>query len=765
VKEDDVAVTLGAARSLRRLALVLGAAIAVAAAAPLTPAAAAPGDIGYEDQSYAGAGSAPTGEKPESKLWWNDGVWWASMWDTGSSDFHIFRLDAATQTWQDTGVPLDTRSGTKADTLWDGTHLYVASHKFSGTGASGADSLLYRFSYDANTDTYSLDPGFPAVINTWKTDTLVIAKDSTGKLWATWTAPDASCSCKRVYVNRTLGSDASWGTPFALPVTGADTLSSDDISAVVSFGGTKIGVMWSNQNVSAMYFAVHVDGDPDTTWQASRTAVQGPRTADDHINLKALQAADGRVFAAVKTSMKTGSAPLIMLLVRDPSSGDWSSAVFGRVADSHTRPIVMLDEEHRVIHMFATCPQPPNTSGQSGGDICEKTSPLDSIGFPTGIGTAVIRDADSADMNNATSTKQNVDSTTGLVVLASNDTTDRYWHAYESLGGGGGGGDTTAPNVISTSPTDGATGVAVAANVTATFSEDVTGVNGTTFTLTQGSTSVPATVTYQSSTRTATLDPAADLSPATTYTATLTSGIADGAGNPLAGAPVTWSFTTGSQPPPSGAISLAGAPVSASTASATSVTLPSWSPGPNDLILVAISQRDESKAVQVSGNGLTWTELANVDNTQGQGGVSLWWAQGAAPSPGSITVTIAGNTKPVVVVAQRFAGVATSGGVEALATNPGPGTDNANMLQSVTTLTPGAWAIGAGWHRGQTFAVPSGESPVLVNQTAGASGDTTRASMWYEGPVATPAPTQVGAAGDLSGAGDWAMVAVSLRPA
>ena len=29
-----------------------------------------------------------------------------------------------------------------------------------------------------------------------------------------------------------------------------------------------------------------------------------------------------------------------MLLARDPATGDWSSDVFGRVTDGHTRPIV-----------------------------------------------------------------------------------------------------------------------------------------------------------------------------------------------------------------------------------------------------------------------------------------------------------------------------------------------------------------------------------------------------------------------------------------
>ena len=59
------------------------------------------------------------------------------MW-SGNGDFHIFRLDSGTQTWSDTGVALDDRAGTRADT--SGTHtgkLYVASHKFAESSASG----------------------------------------------------------------------------------------------------------------------------------------------------------------------------------------------------------------------------------------------------------------------------------------------------------------------------------------------------------------------------------------------------------------------------------------------------------------------------------------------------------------------------------------------------------------------------------------------------------------------------------------------------
>ena len=59
-------------------------------------------------------------------------------------------------------------------------------------------------------------------------------------------------------------------------------------------------------------------------------------------------------------------------------------------------------------------------------------------------------------------------------------------------------------------PAVNATAVAVGDNVTATFSEAVTGVSGTSFTLKAGSTSVGANVTYDGAARNATLDPTAE---------------------------------------------------------------------------------------------------------------------------------------------------------------------------------------------------------------------------------------------------------------
>jgi PKD repeat protein len=96
--------------------------------------------------------------------------------------------------------------------------------------------------------------------------------------------------------------------------------------------------------------------------------------------------------------------------------------------------MLVIDEEQRAVHVFATGPQAPNYScSTSGGAIYEKTSPLDAISFADGYGTVVIQDADSPVSHNASSTKQNVNAATGIVVLAVNTATSRYWHHYDPL--------------------------------------------------------------------------------------------------------------------------------------------------------------------------------------------------------------------------------------------------------------------------------------------------------------------------------------------
>jgi hypothetical protein len=382
-----------------------------------------PQEAGYADFSHAGVG-LPSSDKPQSKLWYNDGRWWGSLYNKNTSSYRIYWLDLTTQDWKDTLTDLDTRAQTQADILWDNTakKLYLVS------GGAGADGWFMRYSYNPATKLYSRDFN-PIVVRSGGGETIVLDKDSTGKLWITFTQSN------RVYVNRSTTSDTTWGSPFVIP--GAATLNSDDISSIVAYkdqNGSSIGVLWSNHNTpSSMLFSYHKDGDPDTTWRPIETIYTATCAADDHINLKSLQAdASGTIFAAVKTSFGDGSncgsksSPLIRLVVRKPNN-TWTVATFGTVNDDHTRPALLLDTTNRKVYMFATSPT-------ACGVIYMKSTNMDNPSFATGKGTPFIKSSTYDCVNNATTTKQTVDASTGLVILASDETKLWYLHNYLDLG-------------------------------------------------------------------------------------------------------------------------------------------------------------------------------------------------------------------------------------------------------------------------------------------------------------------------------------------
>jgi len=106
--------------------------------------------------------------------------------------------------------------------------------------------------------------------------------------------------------------------------------------------------------------------------------------------------------------------------------------------------------------------------------------------------------------------------------------------------------DYVAPTVSSTNPGNGATGVAV---ITASFSEPMSAstITAATFTLYgPGPTPVAGTVSYDASTQIARFTPTSPLGIGAVFTATVTTGAKDVAGNALASNYV-WSFTTFAQ--------------------------------------------------------------------------------------------------------------------------------------------------------------------------------------------------------------------------
>lgn len=459
-------------------------------------------ELGYRDHNYSTSVTAPTGDKPQSKLWHADGSWWGVLWSTSVKKFTIHKFNLATEAtdaWTSTGVAVDTRRKSQSDVLWDAGQrkLYVMTHlKDIDTTTADRGIKVLRFGYASGT--YSLEMT-KTVVN-GAVESAVLDKDSTGRLWVTYAAP-ADKGTRSVKVLHSTTNDATWTEPFTLPVdSSATTTDDDDISTVVAYGdadGRKIGVLWSNARTSKLYFASHVDGAPADQWTLT-TLCSAALCPDDHLNIKSIDSdTSGNLYAVVKTSLNDSSSakaddPLMVVYRLNPT-GSWSSTTAWTVADDVTRAIVVLDSENRNAHLFAAGPC------CSGGTIYTKTSSFDDLRFPTGLGTPYMRSeklANGENINNPTSTKQTVNNATGLLVLAGIDKTRDYVHRYQSLGDTATSSPSPSPSPTATSspspePSPTATAEPATVQNLGEIARATSTTSGSTLTLVTG-TSVPA---------------------------------------------------------------------------------------------------------------------------------------------------------------------------------------------------------------------------------------------------------------------------------
>jgi hypothetical protein len=663
----DIGPVVAEARGRRVLRRAACTAAAISAA--LAGAAQAAVPTTYQDFAYSSTvTSGPTADKPQSKLWYQDGAWWSLMLSPSDNLVHVFEL-RADHTWRDTGTVVDNRPRSTGDALWDDAtgKLYVASR------ASGTRARLVRLSYEPIARTYRVDAGFPVNISPGGSESITIAKDSTGKLWATFTRQS------QVWVTHSTTSDTAWTAPFRPPV--ADTaITSDDISAVVTMRG-KIGVMWSDQLSQSFRFTTHTDGAPDTAagWSPLERPLAGTRLADDHINIKNIVADDdGRLFAAVKTSLGDDPADpstgaLIALVVR-ANDGTWTSHTVGTVADDLTRPMVLLDETNRQINVFATWPV-------GGGSIYYKTSPMSNISFAPGRGTKFVTWT-GARIHDASSTKQPVNARTGMVVLASDASAFRYYHAEMSLAAA----DTSPPSVpggLSATATS-----ATRVDLSWSAAQDDVGVAR--YRVYRNGTQVGAPTTTSFSDTTA--------APDTTYSYTVDA--VDAAGNSSAqSAPVT--VTTPPQTSPGTGIAFRGSSFAVNpTATTLTIAAPAGAVA-GDVELMAIATRANPAITPPTG----WTLVRRDSNSAMAQAV---YRHVVGPSePASYTWSLSSSQAAAGGII-AYAGVSTvtpvdvhGGQINAASTSV--------TAPSITTTRPGGQLVGFFGTAGNTaFTAPAG---------------------------------------------------------
>jgi methionine-rich copper-binding protein CopC len=219
----------------------------------------------------------------------------------------------------------------------------------------------------------------------------------------------------------------------------------------------------------------------------------------------------------------------------------------------------------------------------------------------------------------------------------------------------GGIPDLTKPTVTLTDPLNNATGVLLNKVIVVTFSKsmDPPTLNSLTYTLNQGTTSIPGTVTYTGTT--ASFTPASNLAYSQVYTGTVKTGAKDLAGNALA-VNYTFSFTTTAAP---------------------------------DLILPMVYSIDpQNNATDVVSNKVIAVIFSKAMDPLTITTLTFTLKQGTTAVPGAVTYsgTTAKLTPTNTLLASTVFTVTITTGAKDLAGNPLA----ANNVFNFTTATPGS---------------------------------------------------------------------------
>ena len=370
--------------------------------------------------AYGEAGTpSPLGDAGQSRLWFQDGSWWGVFLAGATGDQRIFRLDAASNAWSDTGVIVDDRDFARMDVISDDGGVVIAS---AGPQPYDGHALrIIRFSYDPSARTYRGDANASVVITDQGVEAVTIARTDDGRLWVAYREGG------RMAVDHSLDSDLAWRGPF-VPVVAEGEIERVAIAAL----GDRVAVVWTTPHDDVVSMAWHDTGGPEDTWAASPGArLAGLRLGEDELSVATDRSAGSeRLFVAVKTSAELAPQrsqldPQVVLVEFEIGQAP-TSYLFGRVDDQHSGPIILIDRDARDLYVVAAAPK-------AGGALYYKRTSLDDIKFPTGPGTLFVPAAeDHPRLANPTSTKQAVATGDGIVVAATDTRMGTY--GFGSLG-------------------------------------------------------------------------------------------------------------------------------------------------------------------------------------------------------------------------------------------------------------------------------------------------------------------------------------------
>ncbi|WP_268035299.1 hypothetical protein [Algoriphagus sp. PAP.12] len=259
----------------------------------------------------------PTQDKPQSKIWFSSGAWWAvlpdstgpKVWKRNEGEW-MEEKDLNGELW---GLP------GKADVYSDGDIQFIVL-------VGNCKLRFLRLKTTSKSIQVELVSSLPIPSDCNQIETATITKDDSGILWI------ASDWNEQVLVWSSSDQGKFWSQPAVL----ADSISKDDISVISRIKGG-ISVVWSNQLEEAIYERIHKNHDLE--WSDLITVSKGNKTADDHLNTTLLE--DGRMILVSKNSVDQTGKPQFVLRMRS-LEGEWKDFPYEDLSEdvSPTRPVI-----------------------------------------------------------------------------------------------------------------------------------------------------------------------------------------------------------------------------------------------------------------------------------------------------------------------------------------------------------------------------------------------------------------------------------------
>jgi hypothetical protein len=413
-----------APRRLTLLALAVIACLGLPTAAFAISSVSGQADFTYGSATNSSSGGATaqdgTGMEAESKLFYTqDDNWWSVLGADGT-DAGVFLNKLVNDQWQRVLELPNSDPWMKADVLYSSadSRLYVSLRDNKSLTGNPRVSELYVYSYGID-GSWTRQSG-PTKITTKSPRNITIARDTQDRLWATYQSGGQIA----------VGSTAPGGTTFTFSNIPWSSLSTNDTSAIVSFGtatsGYKIGVMWDDTLSERYMFAWRNDSDPvGTPWNIETAYGDGvggcptPTTtacANYHISLRSN---GDDVYAAVKLMSQSSTNsldPLVVLVHRDPL-GVWSASTVSYVKQKASRQILLLAPAQDRMYVIAEQPKQ--------GLYVWESSLLTPSFNPTAYSQWAIPNENAH--TNPTSTKQPLNDLGTAVVESSQGSINQYW--------------------------------------------------------------------------------------------------------------------------------------------------------------------------------------------------------------------------------------------------------------------------------------------------------------------------------------------------